>query len=499
MDAGYLIPYFLDEALPGDTFRYQVSGFARLATLQKPIMDNMYMDTFFFAVPLRLLWDNFEKFMGAQDTPGASTSFLIPQVDLSASVDLNLPLNLTDYFGLPIKTSGFVQGLGMVNAWAFRAYNLIYNEWFRDQNLQPKVPVNLGDGPDAPGDYKLLRRGKRHDYFTSALTGPQKGPAVTIPVGVNPAVVSQGSGPTFKNQAVSAFGKQLQFGAAAATGAVVFGSGTGNAAANTQMYWDATNLAVASDALGTINQLRQAVQIQRLYEREARGGTRYTEQVRSLFGVTSDDARLQRPEYLGGGSTAVSISPVAQTGPTVAAQTPQGNLAGTGQIMWQGHGFAKSFTEHCFIMGIMCIRADMTYQRYMDRQWFRRTKLDMYLPPLANLGEQAILNKEILFQGSAVDDQVFGYQERYAEYRYKNSLITGLFRSDVPQSLDMWHLAQKFTTLPTLGPTFIAEAPPISRVVAVPSEPQFLVDTYAKYVCARPMPVFGVPGNMDRF
>jgi len=512
IDAGWLIPFFTDEVLPGDTMKYRVSGFARLSTPIKPIMDNMYLDTFFFFVPLRLLWDNFERFMGAQDTPSSSTDYLIPQVGPLTSTELGSAAvgTIWDYFGLPL-VSGSITPYLYVNAWFNRADALIYNEWFRDQNLQPKVAVPLGDGPDTPATYQLKRRGKRHDYITSALPWPQKGPAVSIPtldVAGNATVLGDGFAPTFKASGGTPSGKIMRPTASAAASPIEMAAGSGNWTATQTIVWDNPHLiANLAGGLGTINQLRQAVAVQRLLEREARGGTRYTEWVKEVFDVTSPDARLQRPEYLGGSSTQVTVSPVAQTSRSETpspTQTPQGNLAGMGTIAWSNHGFAKSFTEHGVLIGYLSVRADMTYQQNLDRKWTRRTKLDLYTPPLANLGEQTVLNQEVWFQnvpGSAAgqDQGVFGYQERYAEYRYKPSLVTGLFRSQVTTPLDVWHLAQKFVTLPVLGATFIVEDPPIDRVIAVPSEPHFIVDTYAEYVCARPMPLYAVPGQMDHF
>lgn len=485
-DAGYLVPIFVDEALPGDTFNLKLQQFARLATPLTPFMDNMFCDTFFFAVPYRLVWDNWQKFNGEQVDPGDSTDFIIPTM-VSPDTTGYVVGSLSDYFGLPTDVPGVSH-----SALFHRAYNLIWNEWFRDQNLQDSLPVNRGNGPDDPSDYVLQRRGKRHDYFTSCLPWPQKGPAVELPLGTSAPVVG--------------LDQDILVGTTVATGRAlrldITGDNviyTGGTVATGNMRWDDPSLyADLSDATAaTINSLRQAFQIQKLYERDARGGTRYTEIIRAHFGVTSPDARLQRPEYLGGGSTPVNIHPIAQT--SEAGTTPQANLAAMGVINGGSQGFVKSFTEHCLVMGLVCVRADLNYQQGLNRMWSRSTRWDFYWPALSHIGEQAVLNKEIYAQGNSTDDEVFGYQERYAEYRYKPSVITGQFRSSYSSSLDIWHLAQDFGSLPVLNSEFIEEDPPVDRVIAVPTEPHFLYDSLIQYKCARPMPVYGVPGLIDHF
>jgi len=496
-DAGYLVPFFVDEVLPGDTFNLKANLFGRLNTPVTPFMDNLHLDTFFFAVPLRLLWENFERFMGSQDNPTDSVDYVVPQVNPDPADDEWLPGTIADYFGLPTEVSN----LSSVSALPFRAYNLIYNEWFRDQNLQDSVTVNTDDGPDAEADYSLLKRGKRHDYFTSCLPWPQKGPGVELPLGTSAPISADGA-ITFNQIGAGRQGFTLEGAGVAAAPAVFNIRATGGTTTSTvgdDLEYESGLVADLSTATAaTINSLRQAFQLQRMYERDARGGTRYTEIVKSHFGVTSPDSRLQRPEYLGGSSTPVEIHAVQQTSSTDAT-SPQGNLAAFGQVVSLGKGFSKSFTEHCIVIGMMSVRADLTYQQGINRMWNRETREDFYFPALAHLGEQAVLNKEIYADGVAADDEVFGYQERWAEYRYKPSMITGKLRSIDATSLDVWHLSQFFNSLPTLGSDFIEENPPIDRVVAVNTEPDFVLDAYIDLKCVRPMPVYSVPGLIDHF
>lgn len=506
-DSGFLVPIFVDEVLPGDTFTMDCTLFARVATLISPIMDNMYMDTFWFFVPERLLFEHFENMCGQQDNPTDSTDYLFPTVKSPTGTGFEVG-SIADYFGLPTGVPNLE-----VRAEPFRAYNLIYNEWFRDENLQESLPFTKADS-DQYSNYKLVRRGKRHDYFTSALPWPQKGPGVELPFGGTANIVTNnkdilfssgaslphGSGsssisPTFTD--VSLGGRSYTF----SSGNVIDTNIGSNVGFSALRFGSESGLQVdlTSATSVTINQFREAFQIQRWYERAARGGTRYTEIIRSFFGVISPDARLQRPEYLGGSSNRIDVNVIPQTSGTTDV-SPQANLSafavGTNG---RGNGFSKSFTEHGWLIGLVNVRADLTYQQGINRMWTRSTKFDMYWPTFAFLGEQTVLNKEIFAQGNDEDDKVFGYQERYAEYRYAPSQVTGKFRSTYAQSLDSWHLAQKFENLPKLSPEFIVDNPPIDRVVAVPSEPQFLLDCWFNLSCVRPMPVYGVPGLMDHF
>lgn len=512
MNSNALVPFFVDEALPGDTFNCRVHIFARLATPIVPIMDNLYCDVFFFAVPNRILWTHWVNMMGEQANPGDSTSYTVPQVTVPAGA---AEATIWDYMGLPTKLAGSYT----VSALPLRAYNKIWNRWFRDQNLQNAVPENTGDGPDASTDYVIKSRGKRHDYFTSCLPWPQKFTAPTLSITGLATVSAQPSRLLSGAQTpVTAFYKtagatpasnaSMSFGAAAGN---MYGAGTGASGQVDSVYFANLAADLATSGAGfTINAMRQAFQIQKMLERDARGGTRYPEKILAHFGVTNPDMRMQYPEFLGGGTIPIIINPVAQTGPiqrveatgvVVTGSTPQGNLAGFGVANGGANGFTKSFTEHMTILGLMQIRADLSYQQGLHRMWTRQTQYDFYWPALSHLGEQAVLSQELYAAtpGAGTDITVFGYQERWAEYRYKPSMVTGLFRSNATGTLDFWHLSQKFLAPQTLNDTFIQDAPPLSRVVAVPTQPFFLVDSYIQLRTARPMPLYSVPGLIDHF
>lgn len=489
-DAGKLIPIYVDEALPGDTFNLNMTGFARMATPIFPIMDNAYMDTHFFAVPYRLVWDNWERFNGAQDNPGDSTDFIIPARTTPVTPQVGSD---ADYLGLPVG-----KPLNGFSVLPFRAIALIWNEWFRDQNLQDSLQVATNDseviitsGWPWANTGGMLPRNKRHDYFTSCLPWPQKGDSVMLPLGTSSPITTDSIN-NYATVKYSVDGNAKRLIADSVDGYRVDISNE-NQGTDPTLYADLTNATAA-----TINQIREAFQIQRLLEKDARGGTRYNELIKAHFGVTVPDFRVQRPEYLGGGSSAIQVTPVPQTSSTDAT-TPQGNVSGYGTTAFHNHGFVKSFTEHCIIIGFVSVRADLTYQQGINRMWTRSTRFDFYQPTLANLGEQAVLNKEIYYNNDAADDEVFGYQERYAEYRYHPSKITGLMRSTAAGSLDAWHLSQEFASRPGLNSDFIKENPPFDRVIAVPSEPHFIFDSYFDLKCSRPMPLYATPGFIDHF
>lgn len=545
-NSGRLIPVFVDEVLPGDTTRMSVNYFARLATPIKPIMDNIYLDWFFFFVPNRLVWDHWQNFCFEQEDPDDSTDYVIPSVTATGNSDNTYIGSLWDYFGLPVNTAGNLSG---ISALPFRGVYLIWNEWFRDENLQKSVKIQKGDTNEVLDSTRTSEqpswvfssgtsivpglacppRGKRHDYFTSALPWTQKGPGVSIGLAGTASIIDPSPTAGYllhstsdQLAAVAAYGGDASSSGgkrkASGSGSITFNRGgdsnwsnvggfAGNSTDHITLSAQVANTYLGNDSyvdldtssIFTINSLRTAFQMQKFYERLARGGSRYTEVLRSFFGVVSPDARLQRPEFLGSFTKMVNINPIAQTSATDNT-SPQGNLSAYGVTAAKFHGFTKSFVEHGYIFGFVCARADLTYQQGINKMFLRSTVYDFYWPTFAHLGEQAIELRELYAQGNESDTTVFGYQERYAEYRYKPSQITGKFRSAVTGgSLDKWHLSQFFKNAPVLNEEFIVENPPIERIVAVTSEPEYLLDIGFRYTTIRPMPMFGTPGLVDHF
>ena len=552
INGGGLYVIYTAEVLPGQTDVIDINMMGRLATPIAPMMDNLYLDTHSFFVPLRLVQEKFQRMMGEQLNPGDPTDFTVPQLKDDTGNGFQSG-SIHDYMGLPIRgerrnnngttTPEGPTGLS-VSAYWHRSYNLIWNEFFRDQNLQQRVPVPVDQGPDllSENTYNILPRGKRHDYFTSALPFPQKGPGVELPIGSTSTVQISGipvstiggeglkfniltnnprapyatsGGPhaiDFDGQTLT---QQIQTGTEINKHNVTNIYGPGPALVPLNLVASGQGTADYATTTGIpINELRKAFQLQKLFEKDARSGTRYTEIIKGHFNVTSPDARLQRPEYLGGGTTPVEVTPVAQTAPTDQQNGTLGTLGSFGTVSARS-GYTKSFTEHGVIITLASLRADLTYQRGIPRMFSRKTKYDFYWPTLAHLGEQEILNKEIYAEGdnsfisgqtnagvdgvNLKDNQIFGYQERWSEYRYYPSKITGKFRSIAPGSLDIWHLSEDYSDCPTLSADWIADNPPIKRIVATPTEPDLILDCYIVGKVTRPMPTYSVPGMVDHF
>lgn len=524
-NVGDVVPFFVDEVLPGDTFSLDTSKVVRMQTLLTPMMDNIYLDTYFFFVPNRLTWEHWKEFNG-ENTKSAwlpATEYQVPQLTAPAGEGWKIG-TLADYFGIPTGVPGL-----SVSALPFRAYALIMNEWFRDENLTDPLNVPTGDATivgvntgayitDVAKGGLPFKAAKYHDYFTSALPAPQKGPDVAIPVAsAGPFPVYASSSivpyrgtlydmpPVFSDVKSSSRDQYYAMGVASSSSDPVRFIGpssfsdavsNGRPAYISNLWAYDSGGAVAS----TINQLRMAFQIQKLYERDARGGTRYIEILKSHFGVASPDSRLQRPEYLGGNRIPININQVIQQSATVGDGTPQGNVAAMSLTTDTHSDFTQSFTEHGFVIGLMVARYDHTYQQGLERFWSRKDRFDYYWPVFANIGEQAILNKEIFAQGNAQDEEVFGYQEAWADYRYKPSHVTGEMRSSAPQSLDVWHLADDYEILPKLSDEWIREdGATVDRVLAVSSRVshQLFADIFVKNRTTRAMPMYSIPGLID--
>lgn len=534
LNAGQLIPFYVDEVLPGDTFSIDQAAIIRMTTPIFPVMDNCHMDIYYFNVPCRIIWDHFKRFMGENDAgPWAQTTeYTIPQVKVTGTADKPAPYegSIMDYMGIPTKVSRGTDSAFSVNALPFRAYAMIWQEWFRDQNVDnPAInstadeTVNYTDdetkGMDTekPNLEYILQNAytggrplpvnKYHDYFTSALPSPQKaGQPIGLPMSGNAVVKMYGvdgnpltgfetEGNSFE---IRSLNMSVKNGNSNTEGEQKYVTGnvysSGNLIDNKYGIFKAD---LSSTTAATINQLRQAFQVQKYYEQLSRGGSRYREMIYSLFHTKISDKTVQIPEYLGGTRITINMSQVIQTSGTTT-ESPQGNAAAISVTPYNGSMFTKSFEEHGYVIGVCCIRHDHTYQQGLERMWSRKTNLDFYYPVFANLGEQAILKKELYLTGTSTDEQAFGYQEAWAEYRMKPNRISGKFRSNAKGTLDSWHYGDNYKETPSLSQAWMKEGDSeIQRTLAVDNEPQFIVDTVIDNISVRPMPMYSIPGLVD--
>ena len=492
-DADDLIPIYVDEILPNDTFNMDCTALIRLnSPTLHPLMDNMSADIHWFFAAYRYLWTNWEKMHGAQDDPGDSIAYTTPVISTETAWNMGSttgfsPLGVA--FGLP-----YVNGVDLseISALPLRAYNKIWNDWYRDENLQDSVVENTDDGPDtvsatpASSDYNVLKRGKRYDYFTSALPSLQKGTAVQMPLA--------GSAPIYSTSTPGGLADQIIKDGVGSSSEMYLNAAVTNLRAGNAVSGTETLFADLLSATGpSLNDLRLAIATQQLLERDMRSGTRYREHLLAHFGADNDDLRLMRPEYLGGGTVQIQVNSVPNT--SEDASQKQGELTGYGYGTGSS-GFTKTFKEWGVLIGLVSVKADLTYSQGLDRMWTKSTRYDYAYPILANIGEQAVLDKEIYYATDGQNDDVWGYQPRYEEYRFKNSRLTGLMLVDHGSTLSSWHLSEDFASRPSLGSSFIESnaATPIDRAIAIPSEPQFNAQFFFDLTCARPLPVNGIPG-----
>lgn len=512
-DAGKLIPFYVDEVLPGDTFNVDTSAIIRMTTPKYPVMDDSFIDFYYFYCPNRILWDNFKQFMGeVESTPWMpAKTYKVPEILINGSNETPLPYeeSILDYMGVPTK----VKGKFKVNALPIRAYVKIWNEFFRDENVDNAAVIKTDDADvryeDASQDTiekelqiaikggRCLRVNKFHDYFTSCLPYPQRGPAVSLPMEGNAAVKLYKNIELTNEQdaadAIKLYNNGEIYNTTETTGkrpAIVSSSQL----SGVKTAYLGTDL--GSITAATINDLRKAVAVQQYYEALARGGSRYREQVQTLWNVVISDKTVQVPEYLGGGRYHVNMNQIVQTsGQQTANDTPIGETGAISVTPVNESSFTKSFEEHGFVIGVCCVRHNHSYQQGLERFWSRTDRLDYYVPQFANLGEQPVKKKEIMLTGTASDEETFGYQEAWADYRMKPNRVSSKMRSNASGTLDFWHYADNYSEVPTLSQSWMAEGKEeIARTLIVEDEPQFFGAIRIANKTTRRMPLYSVPG-----